>query len=145
MLVVYLVIAYSCEFYAERPSLLGGCTSVDYLFQTIEFYQSSFVIEKTYRVLLNRLMRGSRILIAKLCRFENILLLLIFSLHICTRGSFCMVNNYSPRVKRFRGVIWPESFSHVFLLPKTLNLKKKSGGHLSLVAFGSERPLSVNI
>ena len=34
---------------------------------------------------------------------------------------------------------------HVFLLPKTLNLKKKSGGHLSVVAFGSERPLSENI
>ena len=47
--------------------------------------------------------------------------------------------------KPFRGVIWPESSPHVFLLPKTLNLKKKSGGHLSVVAFGSERLLSENI
>ena len=32
-----------------------------------------------------------------------------------------------------------------FLLPKTLNLKKKLGGYLSAVAFGSEKPLSENI
>ena len=51
----------------------------------------------------------------------------------------------SPWAKRFRGVIRPESSPHVFLLPKTLNLKKKSGGHLSVVVFGSERPLSENI
>ena len=51
----------------------------------------------------------------------------------------------SPWAKRFRGVIRPESSPHVFLLPKTLNLKKKSGGHLSVVAFGSERPLTENI
>ena len=52
---------------------------------------------------------------------------------------------YSPWAKRFRGVIRPESSPRVFLFPKTLNLKKKSGGHLSVVAFGSERPLSENI
>ena len=52
---------------------------------------------------------------------------------------------YSPWAKRFRGVIRPERSPHVFLLPKTLNLKKKSGGHLSVVAFGSERPLTENI
>ena len=40
------------------------------------------------------------------------------------------------------GVIRPESSPHVFLLPKILNMKKKSGGRLSVVAFGSERPLS---
>ena len=52
---------------------------------------------------------------------------------------------HGPRADfRCRGVIWPESSPHVFLLPKTLNLKKKSGGHLSVVAFGSERPLSEN-
>ena len=56
-----------------------------------------------------------------------------------------MVGQVSPWAKRFRGVIRPESFHHVFLLPKTLNLKKKSGGHLSVVAFGSERPLTENI
>ena len=54
-------------------------------------------------------------------------------------------NLFSPWAKRFRGVIRPESSPHVFLLTKTLNLKKKSGGHLSVVAFGSERPLSENI
>ena len=53
---------------------------------------------------------------------------------------------HGPRADfRCRGVIRPESSSHVFLLPKTLNLKKKSGGYLSVVAFGSERPLTVNI
>ena len=51
----------------------------------------------------------------------------------------------SPCGKRCRGVIRPESSPHVFLLPKTLNLKKKSGSHLSVVAFSSERPLTENI
>ena len=111
----------------------------------VEFCYREKLHSSVIRILLIRRMRGSRILINKLCRSENILLFLIFSLHICTRGSFCMVNNYSPWAKRFRGVIRPESFPHVFLLPKTLNLKKKSGGHLSVVAFGSERPLSENI
>ena len=54
-------------------------------------------------------------------------------------------NVYSPWAKPFRGVIRPESSPHVFLLTKTLNLKKKSGGHLSVVAFGSERPVTENI
>ena len=53
---------------------------------------------------------------------------------------------HGPRADfRCRGVIRPESSPHVFLLPKTLNLKKKSDGHLSVVAFGSEGPLSENI
>ena len=39
----------------------------------------------------------------------------------------------------------PESSPQVFLVPKTLNFKKKSGGQLSAVAFGSETPLSDNI
>ena len=53
---------------------------------------------------------------------------------------------HGPRADfRCRGVIRPESSPHVFLLPQTLNLKKKSRGHLSVVAFGSERPLSENI
>ena len=48
---------------------------------------------------------------------------------------------HGPRADfRCRGVIRPESSTHVFLLPKTLNLKKKS-----VVAFASERPLSENI
>ena len=51
----------------------------------------------------------------------------------------------SPWAMRFRGVIQPESYPHVFLLPKTLDLKKKSEGHLSVVAFGSESPLTENI
>ena len=51
----------------------------------------------------------------------------------------------SPWTKRLRGVIRPERSPHVFLLPKTLNLKEKSGGHLSVVAFGCERLLSENI
>ena len=50
-----------------------------------------------------------------------------------------------PWAKPFGGFIRPESSLHVFLLPKTLNLKKKSGGHQSVVAFGSEWPLSENI
>ena len=42
---------------------------------------------------------------------------------------------HGPRADfRCMGVIRPESSPHVFLLPKTLYLKKKSGGHLSVVA-----------
>ena len=53
---------------------------------------------------------------------------------------------HGPRADfRCRGVIRPESSPQVFLVPKALNLKKKSGGHLSVVAFGSERPVSENI
>ena len=53
---------------------------------------------------------------------------------------------HGPRADfRCRGSSRPESSPQVFLIPKTLNLKKKSGGHLSAVAFGSERPLSENI
>ena len=59
--------------------------------------------------------------------------------------SFTLNGICSPWANRFRGVIRPESSPHVFLLPKTLNLKKKSGAHLSVVAFGSERHLSENI
>ena len=54
-------------------------------------------------------------------------------------------NAYNPWDKPFRGDIRPPSSPHVFLLPKNLNLKKKSGGHLSAVAFVSERPLTENI
>ena len=82
----------------------------------------------------------------------------------CSGGTICssfIFNNASSCVIPFliptRNSPWAKSrfsmkgghsageFPHVFLLPKTLNLKKKSGGHLSVVAFGSERPLSENI
>jgi len=51
----------------------------------------------------------------------------------------------SPWAKPFRGDIRPESSPPCFLGSQDHKFKEKFGGHLSAVAFGSEKPLSENI